>query len=125
MIHLATRKRFAGVLIGAVVAAALVPGVSAASLFVNKYTGQVAATRTADPGIYVYPAEAAPPAERAAARDLATTSRTSELQATADDRSTAGFDWPSAGIGAAAAGLLLMLMVTAATSRRGQRPART
>ena len=41
------------------------------------------------------------------------------LVPTADHGSTAG------GIGAAAAGLLLMLMVTGATSRRGQRTART
>jgi hypothetical protein len=126
MIHLATRTRLASVLIGAVVAGSLAPGASAAPLFVNKYTGQVSATRTADPGIYVYPAEAAPAAERAPARaDLATASPAVEPQPAADDGSTAGFDWPSAGIGAAAAGLLLMLMVAAGTSRRGQRTART
>ena len=126
MLHLAARKRLAGVLIGAVVAGALVPGASAAPRFVNKYTGQVSDTRTADPGIYVYPAEAAPAAERAAARaDLATTSRDLELQPAADDGSVTGFDWPSAAIGAGAAGLLLTLMVAAAISRRGQRTVRT
>ena len=126
MLHLAARKRLAGVLIGAVVAGALVPGASAAPRFVNKYTGQVSDTRTADPGIYVYPAEAAPAAERAAARaNLATTSRDLELQPAADDGSGTGFDWPSAGIGAGAAGLLLTLLVAAATGRRGQRTVRT
>ena len=126
MMQLAARTRLAGVLIGAVVAGALVPGASAAPRFVNKYTGQVSATRTADPGIYVYPAEAAAAAQRAAARtDLAMTSRALELQSTADDGSVAGFDWPSAGIGAGAAGLLLALMVAAGTGRRGQRTVRT
>jgi hypothetical protein len=126
MMHLATRTRLAGVLIGAVVAWALVPGASAAPRFGNKHTDQVSATRTADPGIYVYPAEAAPAAEQAAARaDLATTSRALEPPPAADDGSVTGFDWPSAGIGAGAAGLLLTLMVATGTSRRGQRTLRT
>jgi hypothetical protein len=126
MSHLATRTRLAVVLISAVLAGTLVPGASAATLFVNKYTGQVSDTRTASPGIYVYPAEAAPAEERAAARaDLATASPAVEQEPIADDVSTAGFDWPSAGIGAAAAGLLLMVMVAAGAGRGGRRAART
>jgi hypothetical protein len=96
-------------------------------LHVNPSTGQVSAEPAVDPGIYVHPDQAAPAAAREAARaDLATASPALEPQPAADDASSAGFDWLSAAIGAAAGSLLVAVVAAPlGVGRRGRHAART
>jgi hypothetical protein len=115
--------RLAASLIGIAVAGALASGAAASAegssapreqLYVNPSTGYVTAAPPADEAVHVNPSTGfASVAEPAASNPIATSGSTEQA---ASAEASDGFDWASAGIGAAAgAGLVLALMLSLAT----------
>ena len=117
------KARLASVLIGIAVAGALAPGAAASAdgssaprdeLYVNPSTGFVAAAPAAAGTVNVNPSTGfASVAEQPASDSVATPGPVEQAPAA---EAPDGFDWASAGIGAAAgAGLVLALMLSLVT----------
>jgi hypothetical protein len=129
MTHRASTARLATILAAAVaLTGALAPGAASARppIYVNPSTGYPSYPTSEDRPIYVNPSTgfasggAEAPASSSEPMGAARTSQVAHDPAPATD----GFDWPSAGIGAAVGGafLLIVLAATTAITGRGRWP---
>jgi hypothetical protein len=121
MTRIATKTRLAAALMGVAVAIAFSTAASAhTQVSVNPSTGYASDAPAPDREIYVNPSTGFPGSDEAAEA----TSPAAPLPASEEPSSGAGFDWPSAGIGAAGgtALILVLLAFTVVKSRRGRGP---
>jgi hypothetical protein len=122
MAHTTGNTRLAAIVIGLAAAAALAPGAASAEgssapreqLYVNPSTGYATPAPAAGGTIEVNPSTGfATVAERPASKPIPASL---PIEQTASGAASDGFDWVSAGIGAAVgAGLVLALMLSLAT----------
>jgi hypothetical protein len=120
MTRIATKTRLAAALMSVAVAMAFSTAASAhTQVSVNPSTGYASDAPAPDRENYVNPSTGFPGSKAAEP-----TSPAAPLPASEEPSSGAGFDWPSAGIGAAGgtALILVLLAFTVGKSRRGRGP---
>ena len=130
MIPHAATTRVASLLTAAAVAAALAAGASAGSpaqedeIYVNPSTGFASTMPQTGPKVYVNPSTGFASGANASSSSSDEVTISQLPQPALAEPAQGGFDWPSAGIGAAAAGGLVLLLLAAVVGlgRRGRRP---